>query len=96
MDKGEFMSKNMLKSEPLRLINSISNDVVAEIYADRIVFLSKELERELKISGIAIPYYLKDNFAGQRTVDFRSELFIKAFVEVHCPIWMKESGFILV
>lgn len=80
----------------LKLISQKTGIALAEVTDYGIVFFNSELENELRINGINIPYKLKGNFDGKNLIAFSDKLFIKAFVEVYCPIYMKESGFTLV
>lgn len=84
-----------IKSDSLKLLNT-NKEIVAEIFHDRIIFYNQDLKNELNLSGISIPYFLADQFDGKRVVKASDKLFVKAFVEVECKIWLRESGFFLV
>jgi hypothetical protein len=66
--------------------------VIAEISSDRVVFKADYMEKELKLGGIAIPYFRENDF-GTRLVDFDSPDFPRAFKEIYCDKLLKSGYF---
>ncbi len=65
----------------------------AELEREKIVFSNQVLEGKVNTFGIMIPYYMQENFEGKKIIYPYDNQFVRAFVEVYYPFYLKEQGY---
>ncbi len=77
----------------MKLVNTKSGFVVAELTDGKVRFGDRFLEAEMKESGIRIPANRAADFEGKEIVLLGDPLFQKAFVEIYVPLTIASSTY---
>lgn len=77
-----------------KIYHPVTQQVLAEIFADKVIFHNQALEEALVLTGIVIPAPQRKEYEGKGNVFPNDPLFPKAFKEIYYPNCLKESGMI--
>ena len=69
----------------MRLVHINTGFTIVEYQREKTLFYDRFLAKQMRVEGVRIPPYLREQFGGKRTIRYGDDAFQRAFSEVYAP-----------